>query len=221
MPYATHWLLQYGGTLGTTGEIWSNNIRLGTVADGDADPDEEASLVGYTAAVRNLFENQASKIGAHCTLRYLKFNKIGPDGRYVSNTEANSRFLTGSDIVAGASGAAPMPYSVSAAVTWETDFARGRGSRGRIFSPGATFVVTSEGQMDAGTCAGMASAYSGLISALNDVNPAPGDAMRAIVASGVNGARNPITAVSVGSVPDTMRSRRNKLIETRQRSTVG
>jgi hypothetical protein len=36
-----------------------------------------------------------------------------------------------------------------------------------------------------------------------------------VVASGVNGALNPIKGVSVGSVPDTMRSRRNKLIESR------
>jgi hypothetical protein len=215
VPFAPHYLLAWGGTLGSAGEIWSNGVRFASVADGDADPDETAVLPAYKNAIVAMMGRGTSKIGPAATLRYVKFNKIDAEGHYVSNTESNTLFTSGPDVKVG-NGVGPVhPFSTAVAVTWTTDFSRGRGSKGRIFLPAPCVDINNEGQITASERDGIAVSLSTMISAFNAVNPVPGDAMRAVVASGVNGALNPIKGVSVGSVPDTMRSRRNKLIESR------
>lgn len=215
MPYSPHYLFSYGGTLGSRGEVWSNNIRLGSVADLDAAPNEADWLAAAQPILSSLFTGTGSKIGASTRVTYLKLNKIGADGRYVSNTESNTRFLAGTSIIAGTQ-TVIYPFQVSLAITWTTAFARGRGSKGRIFHPSLTAAVDDEGRISGPQALGIANAYKSFLNAIGGIAPLPGDALKPVVASGINGALNPITGVSVGDVPDTMRTRRNNLVEARQ-----
>ena len=227
MAFSPHFLVQYGGPVGTAGEIWSNNIRMASNADGDTPPDPEVALTKLVLAIRGLLTRPNSRIGGHASCTYVKWNKIGPDGKYVSGTASHTRFLegtTGANAVilggAGSSDGNIMPFNVAIAVTWLTDFARGRGSKGRIYSPAPRITMGTEGQIDSVVCTNMASSYATFIKDLKAVNTLPGDSLRPVVASGINGALNPITKVSVGSVPDTMRSRRNALVESRSSVVV-
>jgi len=219
MPYTPHFLFSYGGTIGTQGEIWSNNIRFHSAADLDADPDEAAWLAAAQPFVSALMTGSGSKIASNTKCTYLKLNKIGADGHYVSNTESNTRFLSGASIITGAS-VPRHPFQVSLAITWLTDFARGRGSKGRIFSPSLTAEVDEEGRIGPTDTLSIANAYKSFLNSLGGIGGVPGDALKAVVASGINGAVNPIKSVSVGNVPDTMRSRRNKLVEARSNVTL-
>jgi hypothetical protein len=215
LPFTPHWLVNYGGTLGSGGEVWSNNVRMHSAADLDGDPDPDVALDAIQAATFKLFRDVNSKIGGVTKVTYLKFNKIGADGRYTSNTVSNTRFLDGTDAFQGASTSPILPYQCSLAVTWLTAYQRGRGSKGRIYPPGCCVTSNAEGHTDSTTMAGIANAYATFLNDLKDVNELPGDGLVPVVASAINGAVNPITRVSVGSVVDTMRKRRNALVEQR------
>jgi hypothetical protein len=113
-----------------------------------------------------------------------------------------------------------MPFSVTMCLTMMTAFARGRGSKGRLFSPGPRLEVNGEGQIPAAAANAMATSYALFLSELRSTPAGSVAPLQPVVASSINGALNPITGVQCGTVPDTMRSRRNSLVEGRVTQAV-
>jgi hypothetical protein len=213
LPYAPHWLLSFGGDLCEGQEIWANNIRFATASDLPFGPfDENAQLAGFAADIRALALNVAARWPSDVRCTWVKFNPIDANGRYASLTESNTLFLQGTDIIVG-QGTTVMPPQASMCITWRTAFARGRGSKGRIFAPRSHVSVAANGRVNQGQVDGMAQAYRDFIVALNDLEGPDGTGLRVVVASGVNGALNPVERVEVGNVIDTQRRRRNSLVE--------
>jgi hypothetical protein len=170
------------------------------------------------AAVKE-FHRSSGVSSSAAKLDLIKFNAIGPNGRYIAST-----LTTRTEVVpptAGSSSVFPPPQ-LTIAVTLRTGRARGRGSRGRFYPPYppvAVAVAEETGQITAAAAQTLGTAAVALIQALNnatsETNPDVGG-LRVVVASDLGtGVFEPVTGVEVGRVVDTMRSRRTSLKEDR------
>jgi hypothetical protein len=148
-------------------------------------------------------------------LEWGKFNEIGPSGGYADETTTHMFELTTPVVAAAAPGA--MVPQVAWAVSWNTANARGYASKGRIFVPMPSVTPSSStGKVSAANCLSAAQNWGFLIDEWNDLSGLDLSDIKASVVSNVplEGATNEITAVRVGDVLDTMRSRRNALTES-------
>jgi hypothetical protein len=232
MAFAEHYRLQFGGTLYGS-EIWSCTLNLGLANAPQPGFPTSGQMDDYVQDCRAFIGSNA--FPSVVVLNYVKLNRIGTDGRYASATTSNTRFLTGSgtavtNVAVGASAARPIPQA-SLALTLFTDRERGAGSRGRIFlpCPAATATVSTDGRLGAGDVGPVSTVGQNAGAFLAAINNLPGfDAgagPRICVASqGGRGLPSPenvtVTAWGIGRVVDTMRSRRNALIEATARNPL-
>jgi len=147
-------------------------------------------------------------IGAQARLAWLKFNRIGVDGKYVN---AFTNRHDWAPTLATSSGS-PYPPQVSLVATFETGAARGLAHRGRMFLPTPLAAIDADGRITGGAAASAATKVAALLSALNAL---PGYGESRVYSNVRAGASRPITGVTVGRVLDTMRSRRSQLAEER------
>jgi hypothetical protein len=132
--------------------------------------------------------------------------KVDTAGKAVAQREAAfSAAIKGSQ-------ASALPPQCAIVVTTLTN-TPGRRGRGRFFLGGlAASFVTSEGRLTTGKRDQLATAMGQFYTGLRDT-PNQGDLLRPVVVSPTAGDSHKITRVQVGDVYDTMRSRRNKLVE--------
>ena len=222
MPnYPKHWLFSFGGTLLGGEEIWQNNIRFADGTAGGIDiVDEDATLERFMDALSTAFVRSTSPfLGYSVGTRLLwgKFNQIQSDGTYEDGERTHVLDLPGVGVGA-TSGAASNVPQLALAVSWTTGKTRGLAHGGRIFIPMPGVAVNLSGQLDTSVTTGIATAWANLISEWNNEPGIDTGTLVASVVSGVDsqgrsGGVNAITGVRVGSVLDTMRSRRNALNE--------
>lgn len=209
MPYPEHWLLQFGGSLGGADEIWTCGIRM--IRGGAASPlDEEEYLDGPGVdAVVNWFVRPGSSISSQATLEWVKFNEIGPDGRY-ADTVTHERVLP--VIIPGGIPGGTMPYQACVVLTWRTNAGnRGPGTKGRIYSPLPVVTVNgANGLFDANQAGDIAASAAEL---LNDIDSTVGVGWirPAIVSDRAGGVANVIDRVTVDNRVDIQRRRGNSL----------
>lgn len=219
--YPKHWLFSFGGTLLNGQEIWQNNIRF---ADGTAGPidivDEQSTLERFMDVLSARFVlglPQGLGYSAGTRLLWGKFNQIQSDGRYEDEDRTTVLDLPGSGAAATASVQSYAPQ-LALAVSWTTDKTRGLAKGGRIFIPMPAVGAESDGQIGASTRQALATSWASLLSEFNNEPGVDLGTLVASVVSGVDtngrsGAVSQITGVRVGSVLDTMRTRRNALVE--------
>lgn len=215
MVYPNHYLLQFGGSLGTNpNEIWSCGIRmvLQNAAPDDFDPGGGYLTSVAVPALAAWIARPTSRVGSSCRIRYAKCNRIAPNGNYFENDATNEYFWP----AAGIAGAGPstMPYQASVVLSWETDAAeRGPASKGRIYSPLPTVQVDQPtGVFLASQALEMATSASTLLNSLDDSVGPLGQIRPHIVSNVGAGAANEINRVRVDNVVDTQRRRRNALV---------
>lgn len=120
--------------------------------------------------------------------------------------------------VVGSAGAA-VPPQVALVVTLLTG-APGRSARGRMFLGGlSTNGLTADGRLTTARRDDIVAAMTGFYKDLRQ-STAVDDAIRPVVVSPTKTDARKITAIQVGDVFDTMRSRRGSLIEARGRGSV-
>lgn len=143
-------------------------------------------------------------------LKTIKFNLIGTDGRYKSESETvMEEFETGHP---GARGAT-FPPQVALAVTLRTAKRRGRAHAGRFYLPVGGADLSLEGTLYAPDQEKIATSVTTF---LNELNTAAAGIGRLAVASDVGtGALEYITHCEVGRVLDTLRTRRKSIDEVR------
>jgi hypothetical protein len=198
-----HMLLSFGGPL-YVGEQWSVSLRsTPNFADGDT-----AGLDAIAQAVSTWFTTGAPIIGAAARLAYVKFNRIGPDGKYVGATTNRVDFTP----VRGGNTVATHPPQISLVATLETGVTRGLANRGRMFLPCPVAGVDGNGRISANAALEVATKVAGLLSTLNALTPYGETRVYSAVGSG---ASRLVTGVTVGRVLDTMRSRRTSITEER------
>lgn len=219
MTYPRHWLFSFGGDLLGGAEIWSNNIRFaipegqteGVVDEGDMLADLMKDLQSrFTLAV----PQGGLGYGTGVRLKWGKFNEIDAAGHYADQN--NTRVLDLPSPVPGIGQSLGTIPQLALAVSWGTARQRGLASRGRIYIP-MPAVTTSgaSGRVLAATAQSIATNWAMLLEEFNDWATSPDlTEMTAHVVSNVGeGAKEQITTVRVGDVLDTMRSRRNALVE--------
>lgn len=221
MAYPDHYLMSYGGTLCEGLETWSNNIRFWRPTSGPLVFDYGAVLTDLAADIRTLAGNTASLWLGDTKCTWVKFNRIDDQGRYESDTESNTRFLSGADVIAGTVGSPYPAPQVTMAITFRTANERGPASKGRIFIPRPAAVIDVQGKVQSSQVTGLAGAYKTFIQNLGNWPGLDLNTLAPSVVSKVGTGKGAwITRVEVGNVADTQRRRRAQLVETRSSSTV-
>jgi hypothetical protein len=229
MTYQRHWLLSWGGTLATRRDIWANNVRFMNRETGSSDsigPDRmETLLDDFVGDIRAWVTNLASYHSNQVQVTWVKFNEIGPDGRYVDQTTTHARYLSGTSgdfpVINGTS-TNPCPAYQSVCITTTTDVERGPGSKGRLFIPQCSVPLDSFGQISTANLTQMAAAAA---SFFTDLGNEPSLDVTAVAPHVVSNVGNPgparrITGVKVGDVPDIISRRKNNIREVYQSATV-
>jgi hypothetical protein len=229
MPYPPHRLLAFGGSWNDPAidqEIWSCSMRFDQFSAGPLGDE----IVGNEAAqkVQRFFNTVA--FAPKATLEYVKFNPIGPDGKYANETETTEVFFQPPLIRTGTGQLLPLQNTI--AVSWTTARSRGIASKGRMFLPG----MNADWMTNIGLIGG--AHREALVAAcklfIEDCRTWTSEyvGVPAIVSQGAQGGAGPgvaepIIGVNVGNVVDTQRRRRNALVEARlfadvdQGSTIG
>lgn len=223
MAYPYHYLFSFGGTLPSIGEIWCNNIRF----VGGGTPEESYDLEDICQGLMEVMATGMDGTGAAnlgysngVRLEWGKFNPIGPDGRYASESETVVYDWPGTGKVGSG-----LPYislpQMALAVSWGTVRTRGPASKGRIYIPLPNVGPGGNARISSTETTNIAGAWANQIDALNDrAQSALQERPIAAVVSGINGAWEPISTVRVGDVMDTQRRRRNALAEVYSSAAV-
>jgi len=229
--YPPHALFTFGGTLLGGQEIWTNNVRFGTsnVAFTNEVGAEPQILTELMARLFPRFSQSVSAGGlgysSAVRLEWGKFNQIDASGKYNLATTTVRQDLP-SPIVGGGSAVGNLPQA-ALVVTWLTAASRGQASKGRIYVPMPNVQVTTAGLVPPGETQSIADAWGALLTEWNDL-PVEGVTLGAdaelfpAVISGVGaGTSRRIERVRVGNRVDTMRSRRESLVEAFSVAQVG
>lgn len=229
MTFKRHWLLSWGGVLAGNKDIWANNVRFTNDETGQPDSVPGSTLEGmlddFVTDIRNYMRTPGLFISAEVQCQWVKFNEIGPDGRYVDQSTTHARYLTGSTgnfAVINGIGTNKCPPYQSVCVTTTTAKQRGPGSKGRLFLPQCAPTLLSDGLIDPAAVASIRDASAAFYTALADEAGVDITAMRPAVVSNVGspGPAEVITGIKVGNVPDVITRRKNAITETYSAASV-
>lgn len=210
-----HMLLAFGGTL-YGDEQWSTSLRCfpgfgdggGFGSGTPLIPSPNMQTVADEVAAWWLsigFIGRAAKLG------WVKWNAIGTNGRY---REATTDLVEYDPEVTTSGSATPVyPPQISLVVTLETGITRGLAGRGRMFLPAPTLPIGTNGTLTEANSTEVATKVAALLSALNE--DVEGGRRVGVFSNTREGAARVVTGVSVGTVYDTMRSRRAQKTEVR------
>lgn len=225
MAFSEHALLEFGGSLlsasGASNEVWSCGIRvvsfnsLGAIPESEIEGFLDALASGAHAQTTTLpawFTASANKMSPWATLKHIKLNNIGSDGKYSNSGITHVRDVTATPAAATIG----VPAFLSLAYTWETGKTRGRAHRGRIYPPNPMFSVTGS-KISSADATTNATAGKNLIQLINAAHcdDAGSDRLQAMVMSRIDGSKNAITGVSSDDVYDVQRRRKNAAISVR------
>jgi hypothetical protein len=209
MPYATRHLRMVVGGTGYPGEIWSWGLNMIYNFEGQAVPDAPDAVPQAVIDAVQTFHSSSARMGIAAALRWIKLNEIDETGHYANQHDTVVYDFPNPVYPNSGAGNYP-PAQLSMAVTLRTNRARGPASRGRFYIPYAAVSIENSGLVQLSQAQGLADSASTLVSALN----AALDGWDVGVVSDVgNGAQEPVRSVEVGRVPDTIRRRRNQLLE--------
>ena len=150
----------------------------------------------------------AASISSDAHLTYVKMNEISVDGKYFDQENSWRQDLV--TAVPGGAGNVHLPAQIAMAVTLATSAARGLAHKGRFYLPVPAIQADTSGRM---TAAFIASQMTLVTTLLNSINTAM-DVWRVGVVSNVRGGgERPVINARIGRVYDTIRSRRNALVE--------
>jgi hypothetical protein len=217
-PPPAHFNIRFSGIMGTEAAPWEIFVfglnLIPPAANAEATPAARSALA---AACRQAFAGGLHQtISSECKLTRTRVADIGPAGlvrrdffgAYAQNDDETVVPCTGSP------GKAPQ---VALAVSTVTQFA-GRTGRGRFYLPLPDYAPLEQGLLPEVTRQAVLTRAVTFLNAINTAAVANGFG-RLCIASGGSVTTNqppaliPITAVRVGRVLDTMRSRRSALNE--------
>lgn len=207
MTYAGPLLrLVLGGDLYAPTEQWTFSLHLSHTVTNAAPPETVPAAV---IAACSTYFSTAGMISSRATLRWIKLNQIGIDGRYTEPETVRHDYASA---VAGTASAANYAPQTALAITLRTGVDRGRAARGRYFLPIPGYQLGANGLLAVNDRTFYATAATTFLNALNASMPS--QQARVVVASDVGqGLTRLVTHVSVGGALDTIRSRRNAMPE--------
>lgn len=232
VTWKNHFRIAFGGSLWGY-EQWSCSLKMndsGMAGDTARINFAKDQNLNVANAVKAWFTRTGgSGVSTAARLEWVKFNAIGPDGKYlspISNVVNIVPTLTPSEVTIGKG---PLPAQCAIVVTLLTGLRAGPASHGRVYLPAnAQNVAADTGRIAQASRQAIAQGFRDLIVDLNDwplLDPqgsAPDVATEA--SSGSRALGQPlsrvVTEVRVGDVFDTMQSRRRSLREAYTSVTV-
>lgn len=208
--------LSFVGTLWGVDQ-WSINLSL---TNGPAAPVVDQATLD---AIRGDFKTHlmsaapANVLGGPARLTYVKAARIGTDGKYMDAAPTISNEAAGGHPGTGTSPHAPQ---VALAVTLLGANPRGAAGRGRFFIPAPTAAIGVDGRVSDPAAQAIADQVAKFINAVNPRVAGGVSIVGPTTASGRAGASQPVTAVRVGRVFDTVRSRRSSFPEEPKVATI-
>lgn len=208
MPKPQHAKVTFSGVFKDAGdvavEIWSFGYSVATI--GEEIPDEavlqaiaDASATAYNTAFRPLMEANIQRT----RVRY----SLHAEGGLVKRRADGSYAQADNEAVSVGTGTAAAKKPLSSAVCVTLDTPRpGPTGRGRFFLPQTTGALGSDWRFAIGHAEAIRDAVIGYFTA-TDTSVGP----PSVVSS--YGYATAVNTIRVGTVPDTMRSRRNALLE--------
>ena len=220
MPYGAHALVALQGDWASSdgaNEVWQFGVRVTEGSGGGFLQDPQGYCGALATPISTWFAAATSGMSAFARLRMLKVNNINPDGSYADPVTHLH------DYGAGVTGGVPavQDHVLSLAYSWTTNaVSRGPGARGRVYPPNPTYTLNGAFTV---TNADVDKALAAAKALLNAIGAAPtgGDLDHAAfpcIASKTDGTRHPINNVSVDSVYDVQRRRKNRLTAVRHSS---
>ena len=211
MPFPLHNRLTVRGIFDGTPEIWSYGMHFPSQVTGGPDIEPNDWNATNVSAALAAFHGSAI-FGSKVRLTGWRGYQIGPDGRTVGNN------LKVVELDPGTVGAGTYRYPPQ--VTTVVSFVaanRGPAKFGRCYLPGpAANINITDSRMTASDAAAVCTAFKTLVeSLLNAMYVSPlyvGEELVNVSRSG-EGVFQTVETIRVGRVFDTMRSRRNKLVE--------
>lgn len=211
--YRPHLLIQASGLIGPDGsayERFSFGIRVGAPGSGPiAISVSDGDLPDYANDVKAFFGRAKTMISPSAVLTGIKVAEITADGSWAG---AAPRYKEACHVPGGGSTGQFHPPQIALAVTLRTPQAGPRG-RGRFYLPCPAMAVNQVSGLalpaDAQT---VRDSVVQFVKDLNDKPGVDGDDQVVIVAS-TFGATNRVVRADVGMAFDTIRSRRNELVE--------
>lgn len=213
MPYPVHNKFVVRGVFASTKEIWSNSLHFESTFGGGSDntpSDWDGSAV--TAAVNAFYGGTACSGSAKVT--GWRGYQIGADGKTVSGSKRIEEYASP---VPGAS-STRYPPQVSLVVTL-VGADDGPGHFGRIFlpSPGKALVDSTQ-EIASGSADEVLADFKTYVEALKDAMydaSFVGESLLNVSKVG-SGAKQDVVSYKCGLALDTIRTRRNKLLENYQ-----
>lgn len=195
-------------------EHWSTGFYLGATG-ADAVAPTDAFMAILASSWKTFFTAASSKIGLDYSTTSYRAALMGTDGKAIPG--AINNFYEGTPYT-GAGGPAKLPPQCALVATLTTATPRGLGSKGRMYLPGISASVGSDGHIQPTDTLAIATNLRNFLAALNASVEHPGTVITAsqgskapLVGAPVNRV---VSGVKVGNVYDTQRRRRNELVES-------
>lgn len=202
-----HLYLQWGGKLPGE-EQWSCGLRLAVTDGSGTSLDPTPLLAPAAAAVQTFHSGLGAQISPRAKLSFVKLNYITETGHY---GEASTFEHVVADVAGGGTDSLTPPNQIACAISLTTAATRGPAHRGRFYIPIPTMPILADGRISTGTRDPAKVAATDFIAALNALDTG----YKVAVFSRKAGAATHrlVTGVEVGRVLDTIRRRRNKMVE--------
>jgi hypothetical protein len=231
VSYAEHHRLEASGTFGDT-ENFSFGIRVKHRAGGADDNWSTTSVQAWldvvgAPALSAYFQRATTGIGNGATMKQIRLFQVDRDG--TRNKDHLPGIWRGS-VRGEATGGNPHPWQCAVAVSMLCTTETSKSARhGRFYLPAPTFDWdNATDQIGAASRAAAAASAAQLLKDLNAGDTGTYGNVRVVLAG--NGVRknfpdtpgeiNDVDQVAVGSVFDTIRSRRNQVVEVYSRVAI-
>jgi hypothetical protein len=209
MPFAQHLRLTMSGVLKTaTGPILEQfSYRLNMSDPGTTQENFTLTAAQDFAADAVAFHGSVGGgMASMAVLTEVKLARIGPLGTYLADP-----FIVPVNQPGGGGGQVTHPFQIALAVSLGTA-RRGATGRGRFYLPLPSATITTAGVISTAARDGVATAVKAFLDDLNNASGLDFTNSKVTVASS-KGYNSDVTEVRVGQVLDTIRSRRNNLVE--------
>lgn len=215
MAYAWNFIkLTWGGSLANDEEIWTCGMHFANqnadVIGGAWTSIDETVMTNIADAIRTMHTTSGLAIPQGVRLEWVKVALIGRDGKY---EQAPKEFIL-STPAGGATSASYAPQ-LSTVITLQSDKYKDPGKFNRYYVPSLGPVGAPNYKYTSAMTAEMAETHATMIDSLNNIfNSLSGQmGLRAAAVNQQTSTYEYITKVKVGSIVDTQRRRRNKLVE--------
>lgn len=202
------------GTCFGGAEIWTTSFFAGRES-ADSIPPTDNGLSLVADAWKTFFTAASSGISTTYKTTELKAVQLDTSGHTKLDTVKHYTYATPP---VGVQAGAFLPPQISCVATLQSTLPRGLASKGRMFLPGVNILLGSDGRIPAGSLSQLVTNFRTFINAANSVQDLGGVVVLASRGRGALPiAPGPIKAVSsvkIGNVYDTLRRRRNALVET-------